>query len=96
MSSIYRWQRRVDAYKATGNADRTCLVGTDLLLLVIFFTIHPTADQDKCAAFIFNEGGGLYSRQAISKRMNEFGFSKKIGSIEAYQAYTAENIHRVH
>ena len=61
-----------------------------------FFTIHPTANQDKCAAFIFNEGGGLYSRQTISKRMNEFGFLKKIGSIEAYQAYTAENIHRVH
>ena len=37
------------------------------------------------AAFIFNEGGGLYSRQAISQRLAELDITKKVASTKGYQ-----------
>ena len=40
------------------------------------------------AAHIYNEGGGVYSRQQISKHLKELDITKKIASVEAYQAQT--------
>jgi hypothetical protein len=37
------------------------------------------------AAFIFNEGGKLYSHEAISKQLKELNITKKKASSEAYQ-----------
>jgi hypothetical protein len=37
------------------------------------------------AAFIFNEGGELYSRQAISQQLAELDITKKRASTEGYQ-----------
>ena len=67
-----------------------------MILLVVFTTIHPTGDQNKIAAFTFNEGGGIYNQSPISKKLKELCFTQKVGSIEGYQALKPENIHRVH
>ena len=45
----------------------------------------PDATLDEMAVFIYNEGGGLYSRQAISNRLRELDITKKRASTEGYQ-----------
>jgi hypothetical protein len=42
--------------------------------------------MDEMAAFIYNEGGALYSNQRISKRLKDLAITKKKASIGAYQA----------
>jgi len=37
------------------------------------------------AAFIYNEGGDLYSRQAISNRLKDLDVTRKKASTEGYQ-----------
>ena len=37
------------------------------------------------AAFIYNEGGDLYSRQTISRRLDEMEITKKRASTKGYQ-----------
>ncbi len=85
-ASIYRWIQRLTPYRNTGGQERTHLVGRDQFLLVIFLLAHPDATIDEMATFIFNEGGGLYSTEIISKRLKELQITKKKASIEAFQA----------
>jgi hypothetical protein len=47
--------------------ERSRIIGTELLNLVTYIAAWPDATLDEMAAFIFNEGGELYSRQAISQ-----------------------------
>ena len=68
---------------ATGSGLK--IIGTELLNLVTFITAWPDATLDEMAAFIFIEGGGLYSRQAISQRLAELDITKKVASTEGYQ-----------
>jgi hypothetical protein len=70
-SSIYQWDVRPELFCQTGNEPRTSIVGVDLLNLVTYITAWPDSTHDEMAAFIFNKGGGLYSRQAISKHLKE-------------------------
>ena len=86
LSSIYRWAIRIEPYRQTGNAERTQIRGVDLLNLVIYITAWPDATLDEMAVFMYNEGGVLYSRQTISKRLKELEITKKKASTEAYQA----------
>ena len=85
LASIYRWNLRPEPFRQTGNGPRTSIVGVDLLSLVTYITAWPDATLDEMAAFIFNEGGDLYSRQAISKRLAELDITKKRASTEGYQ-----------
>jgi len=93
--SISRWMtERLIPYRMTGNKNQSKLVGSDSLLLVIFLIIHPKASLDEMATFIYNEGGGLYSRQDLSKRLKALKVTRKVGSTEAYQAFLPHNIWR--
>jgi len=68
------------------------LVGNDLLLMAIWLLIWPNATNDEIAAFIFNNGGELYSREVISEWMKDMKITKKKAFTEAYQAMTPINI----
>ena len=46
--------------------------------------------------FIHNEGGGVHSRDIISRRMAEMMITKKKASIEAFKAFSPENLRREH
>jgi hypothetical protein len=76
----------------TGNKDRAKLVGMDLILLVVFYTIWPCGSADEACTFIYNNGGDIYERPDISKRLKELDYSRKISSTEAYQAFTPINM----
>jgi hypothetical protein len=84
-SSLFRWSGRLEPYRQTGNRERSRIIGTELLNLVTYITAWPDATLDKMAAFIFDEGGGLYSRQAISQQLAELDRTKKVLSTEGYQ-----------
>ncbi len=64
--SIYRWADCLEPFHQTGSRDRTTIVGVDLLNLVTYITAWPDATLNEMAVFIYNEGGDLYSHQAIS------------------------------
>ena len=84
-ASIYRWNLRPEPFCQTGNGSRTSIIGADLLSLVTYITAWPDATLDEMAAFIYNEGGDLYSRQTISRRLGELNITKKMASTEGYQ-----------
>jgi transposase len=90
--SIQRWVRRVEPYRATGNKQREVLTDLDQFLLTLCLNIYPRASADDIASFIVANGGDGHSRQTIYKRMKELGFNRKIASIEAFAAYTPENM----
>jgi hypothetical protein len=56
-----------------------------LLNLVTYITTWPDATLDEMAAFIYNEGGDLYSRQAIYNRLKDLDVTWKKASTEGYQ-----------
>ena len=66
-SSLTRWRVRLDSYEMTGNRQWEVLTGRDQMLMVICYFIFPDADADEVAAFIYRNGGRLYSRPAIYK-----------------------------
>ena len=61
----------------TGGRELVCMVGRDQLLLCLFLSIHPDAEDDEVAVFILNNGGRLYSGQTISSRKKELQKHKK-------------------
>ena len=77
LSSIYRWDVHPGPYRQTGNRPGTTVVGVDLLNLVTYITAWPDATLDEMAAFIYNEGGDLYSRQAISNCLKDLDVTRK-------------------
>ena len=85
VATIYRWLKRLEPHRRTGNGPRTTIIGADLLNLVTFITAWPDAHLDEMACFIYNEGGNLYLTEAISKRLAELEITKKKASVEGYQ-----------
>ena len=63
--------------RQSGNGPRTTPVGVDLLNLVTYITAWPDPTHNEMADFIYNEGGDLYSRQAISKRLQNLDITRK-------------------
>ncbi len=76
LASIYRWADCLEPFRQTGNRARARILGVDLLSLVTYITAWPDATLDEMAVFIYNEGGGLYSCQAISTRLGELDITK--------------------
>jgi arginine repressor len=62
--------------------------------MAIVLVAYPDAERDEIAAFIANSGSGLHSRSTISRRLRELKYSRKVASIEAYQAVLPANIFR--
>jgi hypothetical protein len=83
--SLFHCRERLKPYRQTGSMERSWVIGTKLLNLVTYITTWTDATLDNMAAFIFNEGGELYSRQAISQRLAELDITKKRASTEGYQ-----------
>jgi hypothetical protein len=83
--SIYRWVLCPEPFCMTGNRPRMVIVGVDLLNLITFITAWPNATLVEMAVFIYNEGGDLYSVQAIYKRLKELKVTEKKALIEGFQ-----------
>ncbi len=66
-----------------------------MIHLVTFLVAHPDSTQDEMAAFVYNEGGALYSKQRISEHLDDLEITKKKACIEAFQASSAEVQFRV-
>jgi hypothetical protein len=62
----------------------------DMIHLVTFLIAHPDSTQDEMAAFVYNKGGALYSKQRNSKHLKDLEITKKKASIKAFQASSAE------
>ena len=81
----------------TGNKENDqILVDFDQQLMLSFYLqVYPDAEANEMAAsFIYNMGGRVYSRAAISKRLKAIVVSRKASSTEAYQAFTPQIILR--
>ena len=92
--TLRNWDTRLIPYEMNGGSQKTLLTGMDQLLMVLFLTAYPDATADEIAIFIINNGGEVYTRPAISRRMNELKYTQKRASIEAYQAFLPRNILR--
>jgi hypothetical protein len=90
--TIGRWIERIEPHEMHGGQGRTKLVGRDLMLMAIYLVAYPDAERDEIAAFIANHGGDLHSASTISRRLKELKSSRKVASIEAYQAFLPANI----
>ncbi len=94
-ASLYRWADRSHLFRQTGGQPCTTVVGVDMIHLVTFLVAHPDSTQEEMAAFVYNEGGVLYSKQCISEHLGDFKITKKKASIKAFQALSAEVQFRV-
>ena len=54
----------------------------------------PNSTADKIATFILNEGGGVYAHKQMSRQLKDLAIPRKVGSTEAYEAFTPNNILR--
>jgi len=78
------WEERRSPPRKTGTPARTAIVGVDMIHLATFLIAHSDSTMDEVAAFIYNEGGALYSNQRISERLKDLAVTKKKASIKAY------------
>ena len=92
LSSIYRWSHKLEPRRQNGNHQKEILTGEDQLLLTIAIYVHPTASIDEICAFIANHGGGIFTRQQVSRRLKELNITRKKASVEAYAAFTPRNL----
>lgn len=78
----------------TGNKPTRGLTGAHLLLLVVFKFIWPQAAYFECIAFLANEADEvrIFSKQDISLALIRLGYTNKVTSAVAYQAFTERNI----
>ena len=90
--TIRRWVQRLIPFRKTGGIPRAQLTGGDQLLLGICIFIYPNATSDEICAFIVANRGGIYSRQAVTKRCKNLGLNQKRSSKEAYAAFLTSSI----
>ena len=78
----------------TGNKPRSELIGEYLFLLVRFKMIWPHSSYYECIAFIANESDDarIFSLMAVSRALIKLGYTTKITSTVAYQAFTTREI----
>ena len=91
--SIQRWNQRLHPYLMTGNGEREVIVGMEQYHLVLFLMAWPEARLDKIIAYVANTGTGrVYTRAQVSRRLEELGMTKKVGSTEVRQASLPINL----
>jgi hypothetical protein len=92
-SSVACWRVRLQCHHMTGGCDRLVIVGQDQLLLCLCLFIYPEALQaDEIAMFIYKNGGDVYERSVVSRRLKDLQLTGKCASTEAYQAFTPRNL----
>jgi hypothetical protein len=84
--SIQKWARCVVPW----------LTGTYLLLLVLFELVWPHLTYYKCIAFIANEANVIkkINKMNISCALCGLGYTSKVTSTVAYQAFMQQNLLR--
>ena len=95
VASRNRWRARGNARKSQrGGVVASNLRGFETLLIVIFRLVWPRATADEIAVFVFQNAPTptRYTRQDISRRETELGFTTKRASTDAKQAFTPINI----
>ncbi len=70
-ASLYRWADRAHPFRQTGGRPRTTIVGVDMIHFVTFLIAHPDSTQDEMAAFVYNKGSALYSKQRNSEHLDD-------------------------
>jgi len=90
----WRWTRRLLPYRMTGNRSNETIVGADQFLAVICVTVWPNSTTDDIATFIYNEGGSVYTRGQVSKRLKYMELTRKVGITEAYKVFMPNNVLR--
>ena len=80
----------------TGNKPILELSGEYLLLLVLFKLIWPQANYFECVAFIANQtdDAKIFMGGDIGKALRRLGYTMKVTSTVAYQAFTELNLTR--
>jgi hypothetical protein len=80
----------------TGNKSHSELSGNYLFLLVLFKMIWPHSSYYECIAFIAKETNNakIFNEMAISRALRKLGYTTKITSTVAYQAFTMRNLIR--
>ena len=74
----------------TDNCTLFTIVGADQFLAVICMTIWPDSTTDGITTFIYNEGGGVHTRDQVSRRLKDMDVTWKVESTEAYEAFSPE------
>ena len=96
LRSIQHWVRHPIPYRMTGNKAVSDLLGQYLLLLVMFKLIWPQSTYCECIPFIVNESGNarIFSEKDVSLALKKLGYTTKVTSTIAYQAFTERNINQ--
>ena len=94
--SIYRWLARLFPFQMTGNRPQRGLSGDYLLLLILYKLIWPHSSYYECIAFIANESDNarIFTTVAVSNALNALGYTMKVTSTVAFQAFTQTNMLR--
>jgi hypothetical protein len=96
LRSVQHWISSPVPYRMTGNKASSELLGQYLLLLVMFKLIWPQSNYFECIVFIANETADakIFSKKEVSRALQKFGYTTKVTSTIAYQAFTEHNKHR--
>jgi hypothetical protein len=95
LSSVIRWNRNgVIPLRMTGNKLSSALSGQYLLLLVVYKLIWPQSTLYECIPFIANEteDARIFSQKDVSDALVKLGYTMKVTSTVAYQAFTQQNL----
>ena len=94
--SVQRWIHRIIPFPMTGNTSNHGVCGEYLFLLVMFKFIWPQATYLECIVFIANESSDakIFNESAVGHALRRLGYTYKVTSTVAYQAFTERNILR--
>jgi hypothetical protein len=95
LRSIQCWTNCTIPFQMTKNKSISALLtGQYLLLLMAFKFIWPQATYIKCIAFIAKKSNDarIFSEKDVSKALRKLGYTMKVASTVAYQAFTERNL----
>jgi hypothetical protein len=92
--SIQQWVQHIVPHRMTGNKPNVGLTGEYLFLLVLFKLVWPHLTYYECIAFIANKANvvKIFNKKNISWALCGPGYTSKVTSIAAYQAFTQQNL----
>lgn len=98
VQSVQRLANRLYPYCMTGNLPNRELSGEYLFLLVLYKIVWPHSTCLECIAFIANETTTtkIFSVPVVSQALRRLGYSIKVISTVAYQAFIERNMMRRH
>jgi hypothetical protein len=94
LRSIQPWTNHTIPFRMTRNKSISALMRQYLLSLVVFKLIWHQATYIKCTAFIANNSNNarVFLEKDVSKALRKLGYTMKVMSTVAYQAFTEHNL----